>query len=160
MWPGILPAKTPWAGEWLSEDVHVLYMCAGVLFLTYMPTSMAVCACTRAWSQVRGRGGQIGRGQWGSECMMGVGLCSLFALCQSRAWEGSEGGGGKVRREGAARADPVEKLHRRRKRTRNKLRGNSIKKGGCQSGLSWLPHPVLCAKFQERLSPRSRVGGD
>lgn len=61
---------------------------------------------------------------------------------------------------GAARADPVEKLHRRRKRTRNKLRGNSIKKGGCQSGLSWLPHPVLCAKFQERLSPRSRVGGD
>lgn len=57
-------------------------------------------------------------------------------------------------------ADPVEKPHRRRKRTRNKLRGNSIKKGGCQSGLSWLPHPALCAKFQERLSPRSRVGGD
>lgn len=61
---------------------------------------------------------------------------------------------------GAARADPVEKLHRRRKRTRNKLRGNSIKKGDCQSGLSWLPLPVLCAKFQKRLSPRSRVGGD
>lgn len=68
---------------------------------------------------------------------------------------GEEGGGG-----GAARADPVEELHGRRKRTRNKQRGNSIKKGGCQSGLSWLPHPVLCAKFQGRLSPRSRVGGD
>lgn len=59
---------------------------------------------------------------------------------------------------GAARVNPVEKLHRRRRRrTRNKLRGNSIKKGGCQSGLSWLPHPLLCAKFQERLSPCSRV---
>lgn len=98
--------------------------------------------------------------------MLGAGLCSLCTLCQSRAREGREGGGGKGGREGerrvggAARADPVEKLHGRRKRTRNKLRGNSIKKGGCQSGLSWLPHPVLCAKFQERLSPRSRVGGD
>lgn len=126
----------------------------------YMPTSTAVCACTRARNQVRGRGGQIGRGQWGSECMLGAGLCSLCTLCQLRAGEESEGGGGKGGGRGAARADPVEKLHRRRKRTRNKLRGNSIKTGGCQSGLSWLPHPVLCAKFQERLSPRSRVGGD
>ncbi|KAK5870085.1 hypothetical protein PBY51_024746 [Eleginops maclovinus] len=92
--------------------------------------------------------------------MLGDGLCSLFIQCQSKAGEVSEGGGGKERRGGAARADPVEKLHKRRKRTRNKLRGNRIKKGGCQSGLSWLPHPVLCAKFQERLSPRSRVGGD
>lgn len=93
--------------------------------------------------------------------MLGAGLCSLCTRCQPRAGEESEGGGGKGGREagGAARVDPVEKLHRRRKRTRNKLRGNSIKKGGCQSGLSWLPHPVLCAKFQERLSPRSRVGG-
>lgn len=136
-----------------------------------MPVSL--CTCLHLWvcvhgaraharNQARGRGGQIGRGQWGSECMLGAGLCSSCSLCQSRAGEETEGGGGKGGREGgsAARADPVEKLHRRRKRTRNKLLGNSIKKGGCQSGLSWLPHPVLCAKFQERLSPRSHVGGD
>lgn len=65
-----------------------------------------------------------------------------------------------AREGGCQRADPVEKLHRRRKRTRNKLRGNSIKKGGCQSGLSWLPHPVVCAKFQKRPVPSLTCGGE
>lgn len=68
--------------------------------------------------------------------------------------EGRGGGGG-----GLPEQTLWKKLHRRRKRTRNKLRGNGIKKGGCQSGLSWLPHPVLCAKFQKRPVPSLTCGG-
>lgn len=69
-----------------------------------MPASLCTrlhlwaCVCTRARNQVRGRGGQIGRGLWGSECMLGAGLCSLCTLCRSRAREGSEGGGGTEER--------------------------------------------------------------
>lgn len=47
-------------------------------------------------NHVRGRGGQIGRGQWGSECMLGAGLCSL---CQLRAREGRAGGGGGLQEQ-------------------------------------------------------------
>lgn len=144
---------------------HLMYMCAGSwvpVSLLCMLTSMGMCMCMnsckklskRSWRTDRQRavGIRVHAGSWAVQLVHSVSVESWGGE-RGRWRKGEEGGGG------AARVDPVEKLHRRRKRTHNKLRGNSIKKGGCQSGLSWLPHPVLCAKFQERLSPRSRVGG-
>lgn len=117
---------------------------------------MHACVCINSFNKPGGPGEQgvvgikVHAGSWVGQCQA-LTVKSTEENYKSVCWRGGGGGGW------AARANPVEKLHRRRRRTRNKLRGNSIKKGGCQSGLSWLPHPLLCAKFQERLSPCSRV---
>lgn len=130
-------------------------------FLVCTPTSTGVClysykkSSKRSWrtDRLRAVGIRVHAGGWAVQPMH---CCvSRESGREAREVEGQGGGGGR----GDARADPVEKLHRRRKRTRNKLRGNSIKKGGCQSGLSWLPHPVLCAKFQKRPVPSLTCGG-
>lgn len=68
---------------------------------------LGVCASTCVRNQARGHGGQIGRGQQGSECMLGAGeynLCTLRGLKLGR--DECEV---KQRREGAARTDPVAK---------------------------------------------------
>lgn len=135
----------------------------GAHFLVYTPTSMGVCmhlckeSSKRSWRTDRQRavGIRVHAGSWAVQAMLSVSVES-----QRGKWErwrkrgGGEGGGG-----GLPEQTLWKKLHRRRKRTRNKLRGNGIKKGGCQSGLSWLPHPVLCAKFQKRPVPSLTCGG-
>lgn len=91
--------------------------------------------------------------------MLGAGLCSFCTQCQLRA-----GKRARVLVEedgGAARAKTLWKNYTGGGRGHEtSCEGTVLKKGGCQSGLSSLPHPILCAKFQERLSPRSHVGGD
>lgn len=87
--------------------------------------------------------GQFEGEQGGSECMLGggagLGLYSSLCVALCQLGKGEEGGGG-YRPRGKTSLEE-EDTH--------KLRGNGIKKGGCQSGLSRLPHPLLCAKFQE-----------
>lgn len=59
-----------------------------------MPTSAGVCVHTNARNQVRGCGGQIGRGQWGSECMLGAALCVSRELKREReTWRKTREGG-------------------------------------------------------------------
>lgn len=168
MWQSILLTEAQWVGALLFEDVYVLwYVCmcrwlSNCFLIAPLSTGVYVFMCTcakkpskRSWRTDRQRavGIRMHAGSWAVQLVH-----SVSAESQGGEWERWRKRGEGAR--GASRADPVEKLHKRRKRTRNKLQGNSIKKGGCQSGLNWLPHPLLCAKFQERLSPRSRVGGD
>lgn len=149
--------------DWKKTQVKLLNMCVqaaeGILPCTCLHLGVCVTLKTKPHKRLQRTDKEEGSGDQSACREMG---CAACALCQSWARDKSMGDGGKGWREGGLPEQTLWKknLHRRRKRTRNKLRGNSIKKGGCQSGLSWLPHPVLCAKFQERLSPRSRVGGD
>lgn len=107
----------------------------------------------RSWRTDRQRatGIRMHAGNWGVQLVHSMSARAREGPVWAEAKKGGKGG------------QPEKTLWQKlehRKSTRNELRGNRIKKGGCQSGLSWLPHPVLCAKFQERLSPCSRVGGD
>lgn len=89
--------------------------------------------------------------------MLGAGLCSFCTQCQLRA--------GKRARElveedgGAARANPVEKLHRRRKRTRNELRGNRIKKGRLSIRSELVTPPYIVCQVSGKAVPSLTCGG-
>lgn len=86
--------------KWKRE--YELYMCAGGRLLVYtrLHLRVRVCVCVHSCKKPRGRRGQIGRGQWGSESMLGSGLCSLFTVSRELGrWrkrgrgEGGRGGG-------------------------------------------------------------------
>lgn len=89
-------------------------------------------------NRARGHGGQISRGLWGSECMLGAGLYSLRDSQEQGRWRNKRGGSAmKGRGVGGCSSRPCGKQPpQEEEKDVQQAAGNGIKEGGCQSGLS------------------------